>query len=135
MLNVNIHMMALVGALCLSGCGDLDEWMAEAEAEQQAADMAKCTSQGFATGTNAMATCLGTIEAKRQAESDRFAAQQAADAKAKAHKNNKKKKNHHSKSSEGTYRGATGYDPATANMTMCSDGKLREDCSFAPLGY
>ena len=36
---------------------------------------------------------------------------------------------------EGTYRGQTGYDPATANMSMCSDGVLREDCRTAPLGY
>lgn len=28
-----------------------------------------------------------------------------------------------------------GVDPGTANMSMCSDGALREDCSFAPLGY
>ena len=34
-----------------------------------------------------------------------------------------------------TYQQQTGYDPATANMTMCSDGALREDCSFAPNGY
>ena len=34
-----------------------------------------------------------------------------------------------------TYQQATGFDPATANMTMCSDGALREDCSDAPEGY
>lgn len=36
---------------------------------------------------------------------------------------------------EGTYRGQTGFDPETANMSMCSDGALREDCRDAPLGY
>lgn len=36
---------------------------------------------------------------------------------------------------EGTYQGATGYDPSTANMSMCSDGAMREDCSDAPEGY
>ncbi|MDN5787982.1 hypothetical protein [Pseudorhodobacter sp.] len=36
---------------------------------------------------------------------------------------------------EGTYRGQTGYDPDTANMSMCSDGALREDCRNAPAGY
>lgn len=34
-----------------------------------------------------------------------------------------------------TYQQQTGFDPATANMSMCSDGALREDCSYAPNGY
>jgi len=34
-----------------------------------------------------------------------------------------------------TYKQTYGGDPGTANMTKCSDGKLREDCSYAPKGY
>ena len=37
--------------------------------------------------------------------------------------------------SEGTYQAQTGFDPETANMSTCSDGAMREDCSFAPNGY
>ena len=36
---------------------------------------------------------------------------------------------------EGTYRGQTGFDPDTANLEMCSDGAMREDCRNAPKGY
>lgn len=35
----------------------------------------------------------------------------------------------------GTLQNTIGADPGTADMSMCSDGAMREDCSFAPNGY
>jgi hypothetical protein len=42
---------------------------------------------------------------------------------------------HQRASDEGTFRGATGADPALANMVLCSDGKLYEDCRNSPRGF
>ncbi|WP_224814741.1 hypothetical protein [Hasllibacter sp. MH4015] len=36
---------------------------------------------------------------------------------------------------EGTFRGATGADPNTANLVTCSDGRMYEDCRNSPRGY
>ncbi|SMC45303.1 hypothetical protein [Primorskyibacter flagellatus] len=119
--------------LALSACDEINEWEAEIDAEQQAADLKKCNSQGFVTGTNAMATCMATISNERQAAQARAeASYQASEARKKA-----KKKTDISRVPASTRPTAEsmGVDPGTANMTRCSDGALREDCSFAPLDY
>ncbi|MDN5787983.1 hypothetical protein [Pseudorhodobacter sp.] len=99
---------------------------AKADAKQQAKDMARCNSQGFANGTGAMATCLASISAQRQAEYDRAAAQNQRREAAERAKNQPNRP---------TAESIPGFDPGTANLEMCSDGAMREDCANAPNGY
>ena len=90
---MKIQLAVASAILLLSACAELDKLEAEADAKQQGADMARCNSQGFATGTEAMATCLATVSAQRQAELNRAAAQsRQLDAEEKAKKT---KKAHH----------------------------------------
>lgn len=124
---MKLPLVIALALMPLAACQEIDEFIAEADAEQQAADVSRCNKQGFANGTNAMATCLSTVSRERQAESDRYAADRRSE--------DKKRKKKESYDDEGTYRGQTGFDPATANMSMCSDGALREDCRNAPNGY
>lgn len=69
---MRINIIAATVALSLSGCAEIGQWEAEMDAEQDAADIAKCEKRGFSTGTSAMATCLQTISSERQAEQDRY---------------------------------------------------------------
>ena len=143
-----------LAVLALGACTDFDD-----DFDTLAADRMHCEAEGFAPGTDAMARCMNTASnariAKEQREADSYnaslAREQAREAAAKKQHNNQHGSGHgnqHSSShgsghghkgnkhtNEPTYRQSTGFDPETANMSMCSDGKLREDCSYAPLGY
>lgn len=116
-------------SLALTGCGIEDEL----DAQIQAQDMAKCNSRGFANGTEAMATCMATLSNEREAEWARSEARRKAD-EAKKKAQQRTDISSVPASTRPTAESA-GVDPATANMSMCSDGALREDCADAPLGY
>lgn len=122
-------LIATMVMLSLSACG-LEDALDE---EIQAQDTAKCQKRGFTVGTGAMATCLQTLSNERQAEQAR------ADANYRASEARKQASKQTNVSSVPVSTRPTseimGVDPDTANMSMCSDGALREDCSFAPLGY
>lgn len=135
-MNINTFSLGVI-VIALSACAGLDDYDPLSE------DRARCGAQGFADGSSAMARCMDTASneriARERREMEEFEGMMALEAKREAEKKaEKKKKQHHdaaAQNSEGTFRGATGADPALANLSMCSDGKLREDCSFAPLGY
>lgn len=131
---MKVRFIVAVVSVALSACG-LEETL---DAQIEAQDMEKCNKRGFANGTDAMATCMAGLANERQSEWARAEASARAEEAAREKKSNKKTSNSRapaSRNSEGTYRGQTGFDPATANMSMCSDGALREDCSNAPMGY
>ncbi|HRK69178.1 MAG TPA: hypothetical protein PKY73_16605 [Hyphomonas sp.] len=115
--------------LTLGACAGFDD-----SSDTLARDRAHCEAQGFATGTNAMAQCMNTLSNQRIAEQRHYdESYKEMDRREYEEKN---KKHHHKNKDDGSsYRRSTGFDPGTANMEMCSDGKLREDCRNAPLGY
>ncbi len=129
-----VPMFAVIAALALPACTELGRLEADQDARQQAADLSRCRGQGFVTGTSAMATCLASVAATRESERDRQDRQLAADDAYARQRDAERSVAGVPPSDRPTALGA-GVDPETANMSLCSDGALREDCADAPLGY
>lgn len=68
---MKMQLFAAAVVVSLSGCAEIGQWEEEMDAEQEAADIAKCERRGFSRGSSAMATCLQTLSNEREAELDR----------------------------------------------------------------
>lgn len=126
-------MMVLTG--CLS-----DE---EMEAQARLGDRNQCSALGFSIGSTAMANCMNTAATKRQTIQAEERAQDREWSKEYDRKEAEKNANRDQAAAIASVPpmttptieripGASGED---ANMSMCSDGALREDCADAPNGY
>ena len=135
---MKIMTMALGAAMAaglLAGCVP----DAQMQAQQLEADRSQCAGLGFPSGSTAMANCMNTAS-NRRAERE---AREAADDRRWSEEYDRKeaaKKQARAIAAvppmtEPTITRIPGGDPATANMSMCSDGGLREDCADAPNGY
>jgi hypothetical protein len=138
-MDMKFKILLTIMILSLAACGDVEEMLEEAQAEQDAADLARCERQGFVDGTTPMARCLSQISAERDAETRREIAQENADEAARKQREAQNRTAAASAAAsagtEGTFRGATGADPGAANLVLCSDGKLYEDCANSPAGF
>lgn len=84
---MKLHLAAILSVVALAACDDIDNYFAEAEAEQEAADLARCERQGFQPGTEAMARCLDTISREREAERALYAEEAREAERRRAHSN------------------------------------------------